>query len=61
MNHPCTCAFCRNDIDKSEKVKVTTTETGTLKFYHVTPDCFVTEKMLQRLKHFAETVHERYL
>ena len=39
MIHPYTCAFCHEEIDKRAQVKVTTTQTGTLKFYHVTPDC----------------------
>lgn len=59
MIHPYTCAFCNDEIDKSAQVKVTTTQAGTLKFYHVNPDCWTAEKMRRRLEQYAETKNTR--
>ena len=59
MIHPYTCAFCNEEIDKRAQVKVTTTQSGTLKFYHVAPDCMAAEKMRNRLEQYAEAVNTR--
>lgn len=50
MMHFFTCAFCREKIDRHEQTKVTTTDKGTLRFYHVTPDCWAAEKMRRRME-----------
>lgn len=59
MMHLFTCSFCKEKIGRHEQTRVTTTQNGTLKFYHVTPDCLASEKMRRRLEQYAETKNTR--